>query len=199
MTPRDVTAPKGALAWVEGSGPHPGRWVYDDGQRATLRALGAYVLDVRDGVVPGIIGAVPAADFMALAARLDRLEGARRPAPAEPVRVLAPEGAVGWVEAFGVQDGRWVYDGDPTIIEHRERGELIEGYEPEDAMFEGERLIDSGELGAAPMGELMSLAGRVDALVAQLDVLTRGPLAIVADVDRRASGEPSRPPFAETS
>lgn len=108
MTGRDVTAPKGAVAWFEGSGPHPGRWVYDDGERATLRALGAYVLDVRGGVVPGIIGTVAMPDFM-------------------------------------------------------------------------------------------SLAGRVDALVAQLDVLTRGTLAIVADVDRRASGEPSLPPCAETS
>lgn len=105
MTGRDVQAPKGAVAWVEGSGPHSGRWVYDDGERATLRSLGAYVLDVRDGVVPGIIGTVPMPDFMAL-------------------------------------------------------------------------------------------AGRVDALVAQLDTLTRGTLAIVADVDRRASGLPSVPPFA---
>lgn len=108
MTGRDVTAPNGARAWIEGSGPHPGRWVYDAGERATLRSLGAYVLDVRDGVVPGIIGTVAMPDFMAL-------------------------------------------------------------------------------------------AGRLDALEAQLDVLTRGTLAIVADVDRRASGEPSLPPFAETS
>lgn len=74
MTGRDVTAPNGAVAWVEGSGPHPGRWVYDGDERATLRSLGAYVLDVRDGVVPGIIGTVAMPDFMALAGRLDRLE-----------------------------------------------------------------------------------------------------------------------------
>lgn len=78
MSPRDVQAPDGALAWLEGSGRMPSRWLYAEDQVATLRTMGAYVLDVRevDGrrVVPGVMGWVDAAEFMALAGRVDALE-----------------------------------------------------------------------------------------------------------------------------
>lgn len=73
-----MQAPDGALAWLEGSSRMPSRWLYAEDQVATLRTKGAYLLDVREvegrRVVPGIMGWVDAAEFMAMAGRVDALE-----------------------------------------------------------------------------------------------------------------------------
>lgn len=78
MTPRDVRAPDGAVAWLEGSGRAPSRWLYDDVEADHLRRDGYRVLAVEDveGIraVPAVVGTVDAAEVMALAARLDALD-----------------------------------------------------------------------------------------------------------------------------
>ena len=76
---RDVAAPRAALAWAEGAGSVPGRWLYDEYSVALATANGETVkrieIDPRTdrAWLRGVRGSASQADFIHLATDVDQL------------------------------------------------------------------------------------------------------------------------------
>lgn len=76
---RDVAAPAAALAWADGSGRTPGRWLYDEHSIADARGHGEVIrrteTDATSGRawLRGVQDHAPLADLIHLATDLDQL------------------------------------------------------------------------------------------------------------------------------